>query len=99
MDSIYKCVVTKVNPETNEETIVLDEEYTGLTLLADCSDKTMGEVIIHDNLMNIASKLANGSKTAVAVRLANLLMDIKEKETDSKESALMRAIMGDICNE
>lgn len=100
MDKVYKCVVTQIDPETNEEEVVLDDTYTGMTILADCVEKgRMAEVVLHDNIAGIATKMLSGGKTAVAVRLANCLMDMKDRENESKESALMRAIMGDICDE
>lgn len=96
MESIYHVTVDKVDPETNEvvETY-LDDTYKGLTIIAEDTDGKMAEVIIHENILGIACKLAAGEKVSQAVRLANTLMDVKKMETESKEKALMRQIMGE----
>ena len=99
MDKIYHVLITAIDPETNEETVAVDDTYTGLTLVADCGDNRMAEVVLHDNLANMAAKLAAGDKTAKAVRLATLMMEMDNDKKESMENALLRAIMGGIDNE
>ena len=94
MGKIYKVNVVSVDPETNEEEQVLEDSYAGFLLLADCGDGRMAEVIVHDTILGIANKLAQGKKTRDAVRLARTLMEMGQDATECAENTLMRAIMG-----
>ena len=94
MDKIYKVRVVGIDPATGAEEEVLADDYAGFLLLADCGDGRMAEVIIHENIMGMATKLAQGKKTRDAVRLANVLMQMKSDAADSIESALLHAIAG-----
>ncbi len=97
MEKMYHVVITAIDAATKEETVEVDDMYTGLTLVADCNNEKMSEVVLHDNLLNMAAKLAAGEKTATAVRLAALMMDMmKKKDSADAESNLLRAIMGDM---
>ena len=99
MEKNYRVVITAIDAETKEETVEVDDVYTGLTLLADCGEGKMAEIVLHDNLANMAAKLAAGSKTSKAVRLATLMMEMANDKAESAETALLRAIMGGIDNE
>ena len=99
MGKIYKVRVVGVDPETGAEEQVLEDNYAGFLLLADCGDGRMAEVIVHENIMGIATKLAQGKKTRDAVRLAHVFMEMKQDAADNAESALLNAIMGGIDNE
>lgn len=94
MEKVYRVRITSIDPATKEEEELLDDEYAGLTLCADCGDGRMAEVIMHDTIMELAMRLAQGKKTRDAVRLANVLMAIHD-EKNNAEDALLRAIMGD----
>ena len=94
MDKVYRVVITAIDGET--ETVEVDEKYTGLTLVADCVEEgKMSEIVLHDNLANMAAKLAAGSKTSKAVKLATLMDDFNKRDAVNAEKALLRAIMGD----
>ena len=96
MGKVYRVTVTEVDPDTKaEKEVHLDEMYTGLTIVAECEDGRMAEVLMHENLMGLACKLASGSKTATAVRLAAVLMDMKKTDAENAETALLRQIMGE----
>lgn len=96
MEKLYRVTVTEVDPDTKaEKEVHLDEMYTGLTVVAECEDGRMAEVMMHENLMGLACKLASGSKTKTAVRLAAVLMDIKKDDAENAETALLRALMGE----
>ena len=96
MEKLYRVTVTEVDPDTKaEKEVHLDEMYTGLTIVAECDDGRMSEVLMHENLIGLACKLASGSKTKNAVRLAAVLMDMKKTDAENAENALMRAIMGE----
>lgn len=96
MDKIYRVQIVKIDPETNEEEQVLDDTYTGLLLCGNCGDGKMAEVILHDTILDIATRLAQGSKTKIAVRLANVMMAMKQDLAESAEAKLLRAIMEDM---
>jgi hypothetical protein len=95
MEKIYKMTVVAVDPETNEEEVVVDDTYTGFLLCANCGDGKMAEVVMHDNIMDMANRLAQGKHTRAAVRLANVLMAMKRDDAEDAENALLREIMGE----
>lgn len=97
MAKVYRVVITAIDSETNTETVEVDDKYTGLTLVADCvgDEGRMAEIVLHDNLANMAAKLAAGSKTANAVRLAGLVMDMRKSKLENIENELMNMIMGE----
>ena len=97
MAKVYRVVITAIDSETNTETVEVDDKYTGLTLVADCvgDEGSMAEIVLHDNLANMAAKLAAGSKTAKAVRLAGLVMEMRKEERETFEDKLLNVIMGD----
>ena len=96
MDKKYRVLITAIDPETNEETVELDELYTGLTMVADCEEGKMAEIVLHDTIANMAAKLSAGNKTAKAVRFANFVMEMRKEEAGNAETNLLRAIMGDM---
>lgn len=91
----YHVVITAIDADTKEETVEVDDTYTGLTLVADHDENSMSEIVLHDNLHNMAAKLAAGTNTSKAVRLASLMMEMKKTNAESAENALLRAIMGE----
>lgn len=94
MDKVYRVVITAIDGAT--ETVEVDEKFTGLTLLGDCpEDGKMSEIILHDNIANMAAKLAAGSKTSKAVKLAGCMIDCAKEDADKAEKAILRPIMGD----
>ena len=97
MAKVYRVVITAIDSETNTETVEVDDKYTGLTLVADCvgDEGRMAEIVLHDTLANMAAKLAAGSKTANAVRLAGLVMDMRKSKLENIENELMNMIMGE----
>ena len=95
MEKIYKMHVVEVDPETNEENVVLDDEYTGFMLCANCGGGKMAEVVMHDNIAGMASRLIQGKHTRAAVRLASVYLAMKRDEKENAEAELLRAIMED----
>jgi len=93
MAKLYKMTVVAVDQETNEEEVVLEDTYTGFTLSAKCDDDRMAEVVMHDNIMDMATRLAQGKHTRAAVRLANVFMAMKRDDAENAENDLLRAIM------
>lgn len=93
MDKIYKMQVVEFDPETNEEKVVLDDEYTGFTLCANCGDGRMAEVVMHDNVFDMATRLVHGKHTKAAVRLAGVFLAMKQDDAEDAENALLRAIL------
>ena len=95
MAKVYHVVITSTDVDTNEQNIELDENYIGLTLIADNEDgKSMSEVIIHDNIANMAAKLASGDKTRIALKLARVMDDMKSDRMSAIEDLLSDAIGG-----
>ena len=95
MEKLYKMTVVKVDQETNEEEVVLDDTYNGFTLSAICDDGRMAEVVMNDNIMGMASRFAQGKNTRAAVRLASVLLAMKRDDAENAENDLLRAIMGE----
>jgi hypothetical protein len=94
MKKLYHVVITEID-ETKDETVLVDDNYTGLTVVADTNEDRMTEIVLHDNLVNMAAKLAAGDKTSTAVRLAAVMLDLKKSDANNAETALLRAIMGE----
>lgn len=89
----YRVVCTKIDEDGNEEN-VFDELYDGFTLLGTCMDDgRMNEVVMHDNIANIAAKMASGEHTSIAARLACLMMDMDKKKASGLEDLLIDAMM------
>lgn len=93
MAKLYKMTVVAVDQETNEEEIVLDDTYKGFALSATCDDDRAAEVIVHDSIMDIANRFAQGKNLRTAVRLANVLLAMKRDDAENAENDLLRAIM------
>jgi len=96
MDKVYRVKVVGIDPETGAEEQVLADDYAGFLLLADFGGGRMAEVIINENIIGMATKLAQGKKTRDAVRLANVFIAMKQEAAEGIENALMRAIMGKV---
>ena len=95
MDKIYRVKITEVDPETKEERVLDEDEYSGFTLLATNIDGTSScEIMMHDSLMNLAAKIAASKKACSAAKLAVTLMNIKDDANASIEDSLLDAIGG-----
>lgn len=95
MEKLYKMTVVEVDKETNEEKVVLEDTYKGFLLSAKCDDDRAAEVVMHDTVMGMATRLAQGKYTRNAVRLANVFMAMKRDDAENAEADLLRAIMED----
>lgn len=93
MAKTYHVIAVEFDEETGEEREVLNEEYNGFTLYGDCGEK-FSEVMIHENLMGLASKLSQGDKSRVAIKLAQALMLAKESFMGGMEDDLLNAMLG-----
>ena len=94
----YRVVATKVveddvTGQVIEEEVVVNEEYDGFAMLGKCLDGRMNEVVIHENLAEIASMLASGSHMQIACKLANIMLDMKKSRAGGLEDLLLDAIM------
>ena len=83
MEKLYRVVITEIDPETKAETKTLvDDLYKNVTMFGDKADgeNTMSEIVLHDSIMGIASKMANGDATREAIKLAAyMILQDKEK--------------------
>lgn len=97
MEKLYRVVITEIDPETKaEKEVHVDELYQNVTLIADCADrKTVAEVVLNDNLIGIAAKLAGGEKVSEAMKLAAAMTQILDSIAGKAENSLLRAIMGE----
>ena len=97
MENLYHVVITEVDPESKAEMEVhVDEYYKNVTLIADCADRNaMAEVVLNDNLIGIAQKLASGEKVSEAMKLAEVLTKLLDDRAGKAENSLLRAIMGE----
>lgn len=93
MAKVYRVVAHEIDTETGEEREVLNDEYEGFTLYGDCGDK-FAEVMIHENVLGLASKLAQGSKSKIAVKLAHVLDMTKASYMGDLEDELAGLIGG-----
>lgn len=94
----YKMVLTKVVTDDStgavlSEEVVSDVEYTGVTVLGECMDGHMNEVVMHLSIGDIAAMLASGKHTNVACKLANIMMDMTTDKAAAKESLLAALLM------
>lgn len=97
MEKLFRVVITEIDPETKAENeVYLDELYKNVTLIADCADRNkIAEVVLNDNLIGIAAKLASGEKVKEAMKLAAIMMKIHDDKAGKAENSLLRAIMGE----
>ena len=95
MEKLYRVVITEIDPETKAETeVCVDELYKNVTLLADCADsKAMTEVVLNDNLIGIAAKLAASDKANEAMKLAAVMTEIFSDRAGKAENGLLHEIM------
>lgn len=95
MEKLYRVVITEIDPETKaEKEVHVDEIYQNVTLIADFADrKAMAEVVLNDNLIGIAAKLAGGEKVSEAMKLAAVMTKILDDRAGKAENSLLRAIM------
>ncbi len=97
MKKLYRVVITEGDPESKAEMEVhVDEFFKNVTLIADCADrKAMAEIVLNDNLIGIAAKLAGGDKVSEAMKLATAMTQILDSRAGKAENSLLRAIMGE----
>lgn len=93
MAKLFKMIVTEIDTETHEEKEVLSDMYTGFTLSAKCDDGRAAEVVMNDNVMGMASRLAQGKYTRRAVCFANTLIGMERDKAQNAETDLLRAFM------
>lgn len=91
----YHVVVTAIDGDTGIETEEVNDTFNGFMLLADCMDgETGAEIIMNENIMNMAAHLYTGKKTKMAVRLANLMLKMEEDKHSEMEDMLLNMIGG-----
>jgi hypothetical protein len=97
MEKLYRVVITEIDPETKaEKEVHVDELYKNVTLIADCADRNkIAEVVLNDNLIGIAAKLAGGGKVSEAMKLAAVMAKILDDRAGKAENSLLRAFMGE----
>lgn len=97
MEKLFRVVITEIDPETKaEKEVCLDELYENVTLIADCADRNkLAEVVLNDNLIGIAAKLASCEKVKEAMKLAAAITQIIGDRAGKAENRLLRAIMGE----
>ncbi len=96
MEKLYHVVITEIDPDKAEKEVCVDELYKNVTLIADCADReSMTEVVLNDNLIGIAAKLASGEKVKEAMQLATVLTKILGDRAGNAENSLLREIMGE----
>ena len=92
--------ITEVDEETGETKELLDENensYKSIVLTGECLDGVRcSEILIHTNLMKIASLLASGPRLSIATRLAMLALRAKDEQTTGLEDLLSAEIEGGI---
>ena len=93
MSKIYRIVATEIDTDTNEEKEVLNDEYEGFTLYGD-QGETFSEVMMHENIIGLASKLAQGKKSVIAMRLARVLEMAKDSDISDMEDDLLNMLRG-----
>ena len=90
----YRVVITEID-ETGKETVEHDREYKGLTMLADnVEGEGFAEVIMHDNLLNIAAKIGSSKKCFMAAKFVSAVESVRDRDNGTMESVLLDAIIG-----
>ena len=94
----YIVNITEVDTETGESKEFSfgegnDNEFTGLTLLADRDQEKACVTVLHDNVMNIAAKISCEEKLMLAARLAVMM---KDHSSPKMEDMLLNSLMGGI---
>lgn len=88
--------------ETHEDgtkEVHYDENVKSIACLVDSEDdERIGELIMHTNLMDMASKIAQSQKFSIAAELSQtiskLLKKMKGQEADDSENNLISHILG-----
>lgn len=81
-DKVYEVVIYDVTDAENTKEVAR-EQMQGLCLVGDCEDR-MCEIVLNENLMNIAAMLSAGSKTKHAVRLSTLIENMKRSDANEQ---------------
>ena len=97
MEKLFHVVITEIDPATKaEKEVHIDEVYKNVTLIADCAHrKKIAEVVLNDNLIGIAAKLASCEKVSEAMKLAAVMTKILDDRAGKTENSLLREIMGE----
>lgn len=96
LNRLYRVQVMEIDPEDGTQKEIMDEQFTGFALTADCGDGKCCEAIVNDRIVDIAARIASGEKLCRAARLAGVMMKMKANlDVNEAEDALLRAIMED----
>lgn len=95
MSKYYKAFITSIDRDTGVESFEEELTLENMFLMGDRANSESGfsTLILNTSIMNIAAMLASSEKAVYAVRLANVLLEMKNKE-ESCETELLNAIMG-----
>lgn len=92
----YVVTVTEVDTETNETRELIkapDNEFIGVTVIADRDGECGMFAMYHENVLGLASKLASDERSMMACRLAVMVEDHKNSMS---EEELFNNIIGGI---
>lgn len=92
----YVLTVTEVDTETNESRELIkapDNEFLGVTVIADRDGERGVFAMYHENILGLASKLASEERSMMACRLAVMVEDHKK---NMSEEELLDSILGGI---
>ena len=96
LNRFYRVQVMEIDPEDGTQKEIMDEQFTGFALTADCVDGKCCEAIANDNIVDIAARIASSEKLCKAARIAGIMMRMKVQDLGKKEDALLRSIMEDM---
>lgn len=90
----YRVVITEIDEE-GKETVEHDREYKGLTMLADdVEGEGFAELVMHDNVLNIAAKIGSAKNCFAAAKIVAAMESVRDRNNGKMESALLDAIIG-----
>ena len=95
MSKLYRVIITGRDVETGDVEEIHNDEHEGLMMMTSDTDGSMTEMIVHDTIANMAAKLAAGKKTRTAVKLAMLMMKIKDDDISDLEDMLSMSFGGE----
>ena len=90
MAKVFRVIITERDTCTNETTEHIDEEFSGISLLADRTDGvSMAEINLHDSIANLALKISNSNnfkKAAMLMTMADTVMSMRHSCLEDKLS-------------
>lgn len=89
---MYKLRIVKID-ENGEETVVADDRYKSIAMLADTGGKGFTELIMNDNLIDLSTKIASAKVFRKAAKLATTLLSIRDDEREDAETDLIKSIL------